>query len=442
MKRITIFLLVTIIGIASFHLSSINVLAVDDSTYYGDGTSAGWDDIKEYINELYANLPYISVDTDNGKQVFYFNVEIFIDLGLYVYGGPESIAEIGSVNDFKETQTGYFIQEKEDSTIKGEYRYIGLSTTGAPVSNSRFPPDHARLDFDEMAPMKYSDLTDARKKKYNIYGVNNDAYAAIADIIDSSQSPAFAFLNEGISDVPLGEQLNIMGYMQDGEPLISLFEYGIIYSWDINGGMIRMFFKQVETDLFYCYATFVGPVSLEFTKKIPSLLLDISMPEGKKYYLKPDQEYIDVPICIAGGIVDNYASLSDFGKKYTFLRTDITDKKLVLCKQERKIINEIEEEDTYSFIGETLYLRLYRSQFTRKLDAVSLVGNIYVYFGNLVITTTVKDVLTIVVEEATPAPNVLPTATPIATPSPDATASVKPALPQTTPGPVSVNRKW
>ena len=234
MKRIILFMLIVasvITNIACF----IPAEAIDDPSYYGDGTIAKLVDIRGYLTDVYANTPYISITTQDGIKKIYFNVEYFIDLGLYAYGDPQSVVEIGSVNDFKEVEDGYYIDSSSGTDIRGEYRYIGLSPTGLPVSNSRFPPDREQVDFSELEPMRYSELSDHRKRKYNIYGVDNEAYQSIQSIIDSAASPALDFLNEGISDVPLRGHLDEMGYIDNtGKPTISLFEYGIIYNWSVN----------------------------------------------------------------------------------------------------------------------------------------------------------------------------------------------------------------
>ncbi|MBE7067429.1 MAG: hypothetical protein E7385_07765 [Ruminococcaceae bacterium] len=449
-RRILQFLIIIIIFTVS--LTGSGVQAQDDASYYGDGTTATWEDIKGYLNDLYANLPYISIETDNGNVKMYFNVEMFIDLGLYVYGDPNSITDIGSVNDFKEVENGYFVQSTDTGDIRGEYRYIGLSTSGSPVSNSRFPHDQEQKPYEELRPMKYSDLSDWRKKKYNIVGVNNDAFEPIREIIDSDISPALDFINEGISDVPLRQQLTVMNCMEGSTPLISLFDYGIIYSWDVNGGSIRMFFKLAEDDTFYCYATFVGPVSLALSKKAPKLICDISPAMGTKtYYIKPEESYTDIPICIAGGVIDNYNNLSDFGKRYSFTRDDITGRRLTLNNFDRMIISEQYEDDLYSFVGETLYVRVYKNELTSLKAPYFLKGRIDVDFGNMTLTTTASNILTIITITPSPVPQITPGATmqtmiPTATPgnditeNPISTGSATPAMP--TPGPITVNRKW
>ena len=460
------FMVFMVIVIAMVGMTNGSVLALDDASYYGDGTTATWDDIKEYLNDLYANMPCVSIETDKGIYIMDFNVEMFIDLGLYVYGDPESVAEIGSVNDFKEVENGYFVQETESGDIRGEYRYIGLSTSGSPVSNSRFPHDQEQKPYEELRPMKYSELSDWRKKKYNIVGVNNDAYEAIRDIIDSNISPALAFINEGISTEPLGSQLNVMGCMNGDTPLISLFEYGIIYSWDVNGGSIRMFFKLAADDTFYCYATFIGPVSLELSKKVPRLICDVSPADGSQiYYIRPDESYVDIPVCIAGGVIDNYYNLSAFGKKYSFTRDEITDRRLVLNNVDRPIIYEQYEDDIYSFVGKTLYIRVYKDELVSSPASYYLKGQIYVTFGEMTLSTISRNTLIIVTltpsPEATAGPLVTPTAepaeSPLVTPSagstagplvtPTAESTESPAVtpsagPTASPRPITVNRKW
>ena len=66
---------------------------------------------------------------------FYFNMELFSDLGLYVYGEPSSVQFSGTVNDFKAADYGYFRVQSNGNLTKGEYRYLGYSLNGVPMTN-------------------------------------------------------------------------------------------------------------------------------------------------------------------------------------------------------------------------------------------------------------------------------------------------------------------
>lgn len=439
MKRTILFMLIVAIVITNI-ACFIPVSAIDDPSYYGDGTIAKLVDIREYLTDVYANTPYISITTQEGIKKIYFNVEYFIDLGLYAYGDPQSVVEIGSVNDFKEVEDGYYIDSSSGTDIRGEYRYIGLSPTGLPVSNSRFPPDREQVDFSELEPMKYSELSDHRKRKYNIYGVDNEAYQSIQSIIDSAASPALDFLNEGISDVPLRGHLDEMGYIDNtGKPTISLFEYGIIYNWSVNGGTIRMFFRSVETGEFYCYKTFVGPVSPRFCKKAPEIEVLMSTVNNKTtYYIPAGKNYVDIPVLITGCVVDYYGRLSAFQRKYSFTREDVTDVGLSLNAHNVDVMGESADTEAAYYHGKTFTIRVYRRDFRNKVNEVALLACADVSFGGVIFTGENEMTVTVVVQSnATPAPQSSPQAT--------ATATEEPALsPSATPSPDGfvAHRRW
>lgn len=447
MKKIILIMLIIAIVITNA-VWITPVLAVDDASYYGDGTTAKLSDIREYLTDVYANTPYISIDTEEGNKKIHFNVEYFIDLGLYAYGDPESVVEIGSVNDFKEVEDGYYIDSSSGEEVRGEYRYIGLSPTGLPVSNSRFPPDQEQVDFSELAPMKYSDLSDYRKKKYNIYGVDNEAYKAIQSIIDSAASPALDFLNEGVSDVPLRGHLDEMGYIDDsGKPSISLFEYGIIYNWSVNGGTIRMFFKSVKTGDFYCYKTFVGPVSLKYSKKAPEIEVLMSTTYNETtYYITAGRNYVDIPVMVTGCVVDYINKTSAFQRKYSFIRTDVTGVELFLNGHNVEIIGESEDVEAAYYFGETLKIRVYRKDLTKKVNEVALFGCAEVSFGGVVFSGENEISVTVVVSApATPTPKSTASCTPQPTTEPTAEPTPEPTFSPVNPtenNKIAAHRRW
>lgn len=417
MKKSTLLFLIIIL-LGNIILYELPSFAVDDPTFYGDGTTAKLVDVRQYLNDVYANTPYISISTVNGKEKVYFNVEYFIDLGLYAYGNPETVVAIGSVNDFKEVEDGYYVDTSSGAAIRGEYRYIGLSPTGLPVSNSRFPPEQEQVDFSELAPMKYSELSDYRKKKYNIYGVDNEAYRSIQSIIDSSSSPALSFLNEGVSNVPLSGQLQQMGYMNpEGSPTISLFEYGIIYNWSVNGGTIRMFFKSVKTGEFYCYKTFVGPVSLKFSKKEPDIAVWLNTTQNKTTYVIPiGADYVDIPVRVMSSVIDNYGYLTAFEKKYSFTRSDITGVELSLNDSDVMVEHHSIDMSAAYYTGQITNLRVRREDMQSRVMTLQLVGRSDVDFGGVIFSGEGNLEITVVLQQSN------------RTPTPAATQEPKPSL--------------
>ncbi|ADQ06128.1 hypothetical protein Calhy_0380 [Caldicellulosiruptor hydrothermalis 108] len=72
----------------------------------------------------------------------YFNCEIYAERGQVVYGEPWDVPanSLASPAGFKADSSGYFLQNKTSGT-RGWFRYLGYSQSGAPFSDSNFPPD-------------------------------------------------------------------------------------------------------------------------------------------------------------------------------------------------------------------------------------------------------------------------------------------------------------
>ncbi|BCS82360.1 Athe_2463 domain-containing protein [Anaerocellum diazotrophicum] len=90
----------------------------------------------------------------NGKDE-YFNCEIYAERGQVVYGTPDDVPEnhLVSPAGFKPAADGYFYAVKQSNgsyklalpgtpgAVRGWFRYLGYSKSGAPFSDSNFPPD-------------------------------------------------------------------------------------------------------------------------------------------------------------------------------------------------------------------------------------------------------------------------------------------------------------
>ena len=108
---------------------------------------------------------------------------------------------------------------------------------------------------------------------------------------------------------------------------------------------------------------------------------------------------------------------------------------MILNKQDRKIISEQNDDEIYGFVGETLYLRVYKADLPSLRAPVQISGIVEVNFGGMIVTTTTRDVLTVVTitpsptSRATPMPTLEPTIEPVTTPIPTLES-------------VAVHRKW
>ena len=171
----------------------IHTNAYNNSAFYGDNTAITWDDIQPHLSPVYQNTPSISISNGYTTKKFNFNIELFWDLGLYVYGTPESVSFTGIENDFKPTNYGYFVSPSNN--LKGEYRYLGYSLYGVPITNKRFPNDLPPIPYDDMTLLKYTELPDHLKQSYNISGLSNERYIPLRNIIESPDSPIWNFTN-------------------------------------------------------------------------------------------------------------------------------------------------------------------------------------------------------------------------------------------------------
>ena len=330
MKKTLALFYSVLIFVCAFLYMPTSVVAKDDASFYGDGTTATWEDISQYISPLYKNTPYINVSNGSVSKQFYFNTELFIDLGLYVYGEPVSVQFSGAVNDFKAADYGYFRANGENSA-KGEYRYLGYSINGIPMTNTRFPNEVSH-DSSEMTLMRYTDLPENLKVTYNVQGANNAAYAYIRDLIEAADSPVWDFENfsNGVS-ITLREKLKQLGLMANGIPSVSIFDYAVIYSWAESGGSIRVFYQSKTNKEVISYATFTGPVSIDFSRKVPPFTSKIEVVKehpnyigNDTFYMKKGAANITLSVNIRAALQDNYANLSEFAKQHSYTRDQMS----------------------------------------------------------------------------------------------------------------------
>ena len=124
-KRLAILCIAPIV-FCFFYPGVLPLSAKDDPSYYGDGASISWEELSQYLSPLYQNTPYISVSNGSEVRRFSFNIELFTDLGLYVYGEPSSVQFSGTVNDFKTADYGYFRVQSDGTQKNGEYRTLDI----------------------------------------------------------------------------------------------------------------------------------------------------------------------------------------------------------------------------------------------------------------------------------------------------------------------------
>ena len=451
-KRFAVFYTV-LVSVWFFLYSALPISAKDDKTFYGDGTTAGWEDISQYFSPLYKNTPYISVSNGSSSMKFYFNMELFSDLGLYVYGEPSSVQFSGAVNDFKAADYGYFRVQSNGNLTKGEYRYLGYSLNGVPMTNTRFP-NETQTNFSEMTLMKYTDLPESLKETYNVKGIDNESYHVIRDLIEAKDSPVWDFenMNNGIS-ITLRERLEGFGLMQDGIPSISLLDYAIVYSWAETGGIIRVFYQSKNDKEVIRYATFTGPVSTDFARKIPSFKSELSIPEDQPdlidantFYLGPGRKRLSIRIDMHAILEDHYAELTEFGKAHSYTRTHI--KNLTLSANNTTLQNTELQYNANTVIahGYILNYKIYASSLKPGRNTFTLSGNAVVQLGKKYVLSRCSLDIVILYDPGVES-NPSPSPSPIISPSPSP-ISPPSFTPEKTVGPASsakqfnVSRKW
>ena len=445
-KRLAILCIAPIV-FCFFYPGVLPLSAKDDPSYYGDGASVSWEELSQYLSPLYQNTPYISVSNGSEVRRFSFNIELFTDLGLYVYGEPSSVQFSGTVNDFKTADYGYFRVQSDGTQKNGEYRYLGYSLSGVPMTNTRFP-NEIHTDFSEMTLMKYTDLPESLKETYQVKGIDNEPYAVLRDLIEAPDSPVWEFenINNGVP-ITLRERLEGFGLMQNGVPSFSLLDYAIIYSWAETGGILRVFYQSKNNKEVIRYATFTGPVSVDFARKLPEFTAELSIPPGqpgligdRKFRLGPDQESLSLQIDMKAVLLDGYAELTEFGKAHTYTRADIQSLTLSIQNTElqntemRCFPNEAIAQGslpTYTVPAEIL---------APGRNTLRLSGTALVRFEGKALRASCSLLFDIIYEPfaETPAPSAMPE-----TPAPTAGT---PAAPETTPDPTAyrfaVSRKW
>lgn len=387
--KATIFF-VTLLVSCVFLFSKLCIKAVDNKSYYGDGNAATWEDIKPFLSPIYKNTPYISISNNATTQKFYFNVELFCDLGLCVYAEPNSVQFTGTVNDFKAVEGGYFKTTLNGKTIYGEYRFIGFSLNGTPITNSRFPSE-VEINEKKAKLVKYSNLPQNVKKLFGVNNLNNSAYMPIKDLIECVDSPIWNFTTtvNGRQE-SLQERLTKMGLFKDGKSLLSLLDYGIFYSWAESGGVVRLFFaSEMGSELFYSYATFTGPVSVDFIKQYPGLSSYLFI-EGhhdyqvgeNTFYIGASQESLSFNVALRGTMADNYKKLSDFARVYSFTRDQMTGYSIIIDNLAADKTKKSFFDNCIDFDGTLYNFSINKSDLSPGRNTIQINGVLKIRFGN------------------------------------------------------------
>ena len=424
-KRKAPFILVPFVLFAIL-CGNIHFQAADNKSYYGDGTSAKWADLAPYLPILYRNTPYISVSNGKSTKTFNFNIELFCDLGLFVYGEPNSVQFTGTVNDFKATSGGYFRSENSKDAYSGEFRFLGYSIHAIPITNSRFP-DEVKANGAKVSLVKYSDLPIILKTLYNINSLANEAFISIRDLIESANSPVWNFTTTmNGKEVSLRQRLTELELFKNDKPSISLLDYGIVYSWAESGGVVRLFFRsEKNSEPFYSYATFSGPVSIDFSAKLPQASSSMKIannPSGKigqnTFYMGSKDKTLSFEIALNGVMHDDFGKLSEFMKQFAYTRDNMAKYSINIEDKEIYNVSLNFDENSVSFNGTLRDYVVHSSQLVNGRNVIKLKGCLKIFFSRNSITRVVEAPcfleITVVYEKSA---TQIPTATPTNKPS-------------------------
>jgi len=440
---------------------NIHFQAADNNSYYGDGASAKWTDIAPYLPVLYRNTPYISVSNGKNTKTFNFNIELFCDLGLFVYGDPNSVQFTGMVNDFKATNGGYFRSGNNKDAFSGEFRFLGYSIHAIPITNSRFP-NEVQPDGSKVSLVKYTNLPADVKKLYGINNSINFSFLPIRDLIESVNSPVWNFTTTiNGKDVSLRQRLTELGLFKNNKPLIALLDYAVIYSWAESGGVIRLFFcSEKSSGPFYSYATFSGPVSVDFSTKLPEVSSSIKIANNpgneinkNVFYMGPNDKTLSLDVALNGVMQDDLGKLSEFMKQFAYTRKNMTKYSISIEGKEIYYSWVRFSENSVSFDGTLRKYIVQSSQLDHGRNVIKLKGCLKIYFNRNSITRIIEAPcfleITIIYQKATPTPTPATTATPTPTSSSELPTEI-PSVPIPVPSSthanpslsVVVNRKW
>ncbi len=418
------------------------VSAQDRPDEYGDGTAFTWAQIRNYLDAPYKYTECISLKTSGGTKHFYFNVELFMDKGLCAYGDPAAVSLTGVVNDFKPTADGYYRASVSGKSVRGEYRYSGLSYSGFPMSNTRFPQSTGTSNSTDFTLIKYSDLSNSLKDLYGIRHASNDAFLSLRDWIDSQESPVWEFTNGTAPDRvwTLGEKLKSLGFFENGKPTVSIFEYGVINYWGNRGGSVRVFYQSKSDPDHIRYATFTSPASLRLNKVPPALTCIVTADgqRGGTVVLGSDRQELTLQVRVRGILTDRYGKLTDLEKGFLYTRDDLSSSHLFFRGEAVPADSISRQEDALSFISAEIPLTISRLHYAPGKYTLQINGAAQVFFGQTV-SFKAQDSITLdlyIMPEPDPSASVSPEES-AATPEPAAQSP----LPVCTPD-INLIRRW
>ncbi len=412
-KFIFIFLLTYI------SISGVISEAADNNQYYGDGVTVTFNDIALSLPSLYRNTPRITVTTAKGTRTYDFNVEMFIDRGHLVYGLPQSVTDLGYVNTFKQKDNGYFYSNGYGST-RGEYRYLGFSVNGSVYTNNYFPSDTVPGEHTYKV-VKYSDLPEYLKEVYGIIDEGNSYFEGIRELIDAADSPAWTFKHtyeSGIS-VTVYNKFKDSGLTGPGVISASIYDYARITGWGSGGGSIVLYYQSVNDPTVYRYATFTGTVNPKWAKGFKGLDCNIHYPT-KDFKISKDDDYIKVSYYLEGVFTDDYESLSDILKRYTYTRDDLESYNLVSQSGLLTVKSAEYNSHNVCFYSDLIVMQYNREDLITGYNTVTVTGEARIVLDGCVFSAPATDEIYIYVEpQNTPEPEPTPTPEPTSTPAPN-----------------------
>lgn len=436
-KIISLILLVCLL-VSIFFSRSVDINAKDNQDIYGDGVTSSWSDIASLLPSPYNKTRYIYVNNSGVNKQFEFNVEMYIDKGMFVYGDVKSTSFIGYTNDFKVVNNGYFLSSDQNNGLRGEYRYLGLTISGTIYTNSYFPADTSNVDSSSLVIIKYDSLPSFLKYRYGVSSDGNYAYREIKSLIDDVQSPAWDFINvTSYGNVVLRNKFLSSNLSVSGNSCVSIFDYCLINGWGNGGGSLKAFYQSTQDKEVYRYATYTGVIKPYWQKKFPDLFCNITIENQENIFtvnMPSDVNKIYVNVKVSGIFRDNYINLSEPMKRIIYNRDDVLFYKNYLDGNEIEIKEIVKYPDYVSFVG-IKTIEVNRENVVLGINDITFSGECQVNAGGAVYSNNDTIILRVIVSEKQPliTPSPVPTETKTSEP-----------LPVQTPIPsdIIINRRW
>jgi hypothetical protein len=330
--------------------TSKSVTVVQGISFNADGIYSGnhtvtdseWQYIRQKTGSGYEKEYYI------GGRKYMFNVELFCDKNLIVYG--DYTLDGSAVNSFTAGSEGTPYFSKNGTA--GEYKYMGfIYGTAVPFSNQNYKAGNMLIlegTGKNAVMVSFNELPENVKIEWGLNGSTNSSLSVLKDEICGSAS--YSFINNNTSNLP--RPLYLKSVFDLGSLSFDPFSYGLINYFDkFTGGSVRIFFRYYNGG--YDWRTFEGPVNT--LKQCPEISLSDDI--IRRYTVSETDSSISITGSIYMYVHDNRESNIIHKKSaYYFDRNDSYAKDLVMTSA-NSIRSFIVSEASYEYSGDIFIIR-------------------------------------------------------------------------------------